>query len=249
MLGPRIYTAQTLPSPIDSPEHSHEIDLDNQAAVHLLRVLRMTNGDSLRLFNGDGCEYQAELLVQSKKSASARIVSILKTDATMPLKLHLGQVISKGDRMDFTVQKATELGVSEITPLWSERCDVRRKADLMEKKLEHWRKVAISACEQSGRNTVPVIHSPMSLQDWLPAVNSDRRLLLHPHNQRPLESAKKPESVTLLVGPEGGFSDLEVGLCQAQQFDGLLLGPRILRTETAALTAISVLQYVWGDFR
>lgn len=242
MSGPRIYTTQAL-----SP--TLQIDLDDQATVHLLRVLRMTSGDAIRLFNSDGNEYQAELIVHSKKSASANIVSILKTDAPMPLSLHLGQVISKGDRMDFTVQKATELGVSDITPLWSERCDVRRKADLMEKKLEHWRKVAISACEQSGRNTVPVIHPPASLQDWLPTVNSERRLLLHPHNQQPLESAIAPSSVTLLVGPEGGFSDAEVSLCQAQNFDGLLLGPRVLRTETAALTAISVLQYVWGDFR
>ena len=242
MSGPRIYTHEAL-SPLQ------QINLDDQAAVHLLRVLRMSDGDTIRLFNGDGNEYQAQLVVHSKKYASASVISVLKADAEMPLNLHLGQVISKGDRMDFTVQKATELGVSEITPLWSERCDVRRKADLLEKKLEHWRKVAISACEQSGRNTVPKIHPPMSLQDWLPTVESERRLLLHPHNQQPLESGITPQSVTLLVGPEGGFSDSEVSLCQAQKFDGLLLGPRILRTETAALTAISVLQYVWGDFR
>lgn len=242
MSGPRIYTTESL-----SPQQ--QVGLDDQATVHLLRVLRMSNGDSLRLFNGDGSEYLAELIVHSKKSASANILSTLRTDAHIPLDLHLGQVISKGDRMDFTVQKATELGVTSITPLWSERCDVRRKAEVMEKKLEHWRKVAISACEQSGRNTVPVIRPAKSLEDWLPTVDSERRLLLHPHNQQPLESNVTPNSVTLLVGPEGGFSDNEVDLCQTQKFEGLLLGPRILRTETAALTAISVLQYVWGDFR
>ena len=243
MPGPRIYT----PLPLAL---NQAINLDDQAVTHLVRVLRMNDGDELRLFNGDGKEYAATLSVLSKKSASALPTSILKEDAELPLALHLGQVMSKGDRMDFTIQKATELGISEITPLTSERCEVRLKGDRMEKKLEHWQKVAISACEQSGRNRIPVIHPPQTLAAWAQSVEAERKLLLHPHNQRPLENDQNaPASLALLVGPEGGFSDAEVSTCEQHGFDGLLLGPRILRTETAALTALSVLQYVWGDFR
>ena len=242
MSGPRIYTSEPL-------ANNTTIALDDQAVTHLVRVLRMKKGDDVRLFNGDGSEYQAQLIIESKKSASASVTHAIRQDAPLKLEIHLGQVISKGDRMDFTIQKATELGVTDITPLTSERCDVRLKGDRMEKKLEHWQKVAISACEQSGRNTVPVIHPPKSLSDWSSGIEADRKLLLHPHNQKPLVSDQSPESIALLVGPEGGFSDIEVTQCQESGFDGLLLGPRILRTETAALTALSVLQYVWGDFR
>ncbi|MBN59576.1 MAG: 16S rRNA (uracil(1498)-N(3))-methyltransferase [Oceanospirillaceae bacterium] len=246
MSGPRIYTPEPL-------TENTTVALDDQAVTHLVRVLRMKEGDDLRLFNGDGSEYQAQLIIESKKSASASVTHVIRQDAPLKLEIHLGQVISKGDRMDFTIQKATELGVTDITPLTSERCDVRLKGDRMEKKLEHWQKVAISACEQSGRNTVPVIHPPKSLSDWSTDTDADRKLLLHPHNQKPLESevssGQSPQSIALLVGPEGGFSDIEVTQCQESGFDGLLLGPRILRTETAALTALSVLQYVWGDFR
>ncbi|TPD51888.1 MAG: 16S rRNA (uracil(1498)-N(3))-methyltransferase [Thalassolituus maritimus] len=242
MSGPRIYTSEPLAD-------NTTIALDDQAVTHLVRVLRMKEGDDVRLFNGDGSEYQAQLIIESKKSASASVIHATRQDAPLTLQIHLGQVISKGDRMDFTIQKATELGVTDITPLTSERCDVRLKGDRMEKKLEHWQKVAISACEQSGRNTVPVIHSPKSLSDWSSGVEADRKLLLHPHNQKPLVPDQSPVSIALLVGPEGGFSDIEVTQCQEAGFDGLLLGPRILRTETAALTALSVLQYVWGDFR
>lgn len=242
MSGPRIYTSEPLAD-------NTTIALDDQAVTHLVRVLRMKDGDDVRLFNGDGSEYQAKLIIESKKSASASVIHATRQDAPLTLQIHLGQVISKGDRMDFTIQKATELGVTDITPLTSERCDVRLKGDRMEKKLEHWQKVAISACEQSGRNTVPVVHPPKSLSDWSSGIEADRKLLLHPHNQKPLVSDQYPESIALLVGPEGGFSDIEVTQCQEAGFDGLLLGPRILRTETAALTALSVLQYVWGDFR
>ena len=242
MSGPRIYTP--LPITVGQP-----IALDEQAVTHLVRVLRMQDGDSFRLFNGDGAEYQAQLSVVSKKAADGTVTAELRRDQPLALNLHLGQVMSKGDKMDFTIQKATELGISDITPLTSERCDVRLKGERIDKKLEHWQRVAISACEQSGRNTVPVIHEPMSLQEWLNQVKAEKKLLLHPHNQQPLNDSERPQSVALLVGPEGGFSDLEVSQCQTHGFDGLLLGPRILRTETAALTALSVLQYVWGDFR
>ncbi|WP_320819602.1 16S rRNA (uracil(1498)-N(3))-methyltransferase [Thalassolituus sp.] len=242
MPGPRVYSEHLL-------SIAHKFPLDDQAAIHLIRVLRLAEGDPIRVFNGDGHEYNATLCQVSKKSAYFHVSAIERSDARMPLSLHLGQVVSKGDRMDFTIQKATELGVSDITPLWSERCDVRLKGERLDKKVEHWQRIAISACEQSGRNRIPTIHEPVNLNQWLAAVDCERKLLLHPHNQQPLTADKMPNSVALLVGPEGGFSDDEVTFSAKNGFDGLLLGPRILRTETAALTALSVLQYVWGDFR
>ncbi|MCY0967208.1 16S rRNA (uracil(1498)-N(3))-methyltransferase [Parathalassolituus penaei] len=238
----RIYTSEALVS-------GQQISLDEQAFQHLVRVLRMTDGDCLVLFNGDGRALEGTLCEVGKKQASVLLGNCIAEDAPTPVALHLGQVISKGDRMDFTIQKATELGVTSITPLWSERCDVRLKGERMDKKLEHWRKVAISACEQSGRNRIPEILEPMAMTDWAPTVDTDQRLILHPHNQQPLDTSAQPGSVTLLVGPEGGFSEIEVEQAQRSGFTGLLLGPRILRTETAALAALSVLQYLWGDFR
>ena len=238
----RIYTSEAL-------VNGQQIRLDDQAFQHLVRVLRMTDGDELVLFNGDGRALAGTLCAVGKKEASVQLGDCVAEDPLPLLDLHLGQVISKGDRMDFTIQKATELGVSRITPLWSERCDVRLKGERMDKKLEHWRKVAISACEQSGRNRVPEILEPQAMTDWAPGVDSEQRLILHPHNQQPLTDGQRPGSVTLLVGPEGGFSELEVEQARRSGFTGLLLGPRILRTETAALAALSVLQWVWGDFR
>ncbi len=241
MSGPRIYTAQPLTT-------DALLTLEDQASQHLLRVLRMVNGQSVRLFNGDGFEYSGVLDGCSKKQATVRIGLPGVQDTTPPLALRLGQVVSKGDRMDLTIQKATELGVQHIVPLWSERCDVRLKGDRLEKKVEHWKKVALSACEQCGRNRIPTILPPADLADWLNTEQSALKLILHPHNQHPLSSHTAPKSVAIAVGPEGGFTDDEIRLAQQAGFKGLLLGPRILRTETAALAALSVLQYQWGDF-
>lgn len=238
---PRIYTPETLAV-------SNIIELDTQASIHLIKVLRLTQGDELRLFNGDGNEYLARISVAGKKQAQVTLDEILSSDAKVSLPLHLGQVVSKGDRMDFTIQKATELGITDITPLWSERCDVRLKGERLEKKMEHWKKVAISACEQSGRNKIPTIHPAMNYNDWASSVESDVKLVLHTRDQKPLSDIKSPTSVALLVGPEGGLTDDEVSLCVQQEFTGLTLGPRILRTETAALAALSLFQYLWGDF-
>ncbi|MBU2040158.1 MAG: 16S rRNA (uracil(1498)-N(3))-methyltransferase [Gammaproteobacteria bacterium] len=241
MSGPRIYSAAALSSGLRT-------ELDDQAFAHLIRVLRMNDGDPVRLFNGDGHEYAGQLCDVQKKSASVLVGDILRSEADTPLKLQLGQVVSKGDRMDFTIQKATELGISDITPLWSERCEVRLKGERLDKKMEHWQKVAISACEQSGRNHIPTIHQPQYFADWAKNNNADVRLLLHPHRQKPLRDYPQPASVALLVGPEGGFSEQEVEMAMSSGFAGLTLGPRILRTETAALAALSVFQFQWGDF-
>lgn len=238
---PRIFTEQDL-----SPEVS--VELDTQASIHLIKVLRMNTGDALRVFNGNGNEYNAVIDSAGKKQAVIRVIEISGTDPDTTLSLHLGQVISKGDRMDFTIQKATELGITDITPLWSERCDVKLKGERLEKKLEHWRKVAISACEQCGRNRIPVVHAPVSFSEWAEQTNASRKFILHTRNQKPLSEGNQPDSIALLVGPEGGFTDDEVDHCIRQDFTGLTLGPRILRTETAALAALSVFQFQWGDF-
>lgn len=241
MPGPRIYTEQSITL-------NHLITLEDQASQHLLRVLRMSDGDAVRIFNGDGNEYQGVLEFCSKKIAQVRIQKINHTDTVLPLELTLGQVISKGDRMDFVVQKATELGVSHIVPLWSERCDVRLKGDRLEKKVAHWRRVVISACEQCGRNRIPMIQPPQEFTQWVEHSPSPLKLILHPHNQKPLKQYDQPNAVDIAIGPEGGFTNDEIELAQQQGFEGLILGPRILRTETAALTALSILQYQWGDF-
>ncbi|MDK2776915.1 MAG: 16S rRNA (uracil(1498)-N(3))-methyltransferase [Pseudomonadota bacterium] len=239
--GPRTYTPQTL-------QTGSRIDLDSQSAAHLLRVLRMTDGDSLRLFNGDGHEYAAVLCDVQKKGAAAEVGVLLRSDAELSPQMHLGQVVSKGDRMDFTIQKATELGISTITPLWSERCEVRLKGERLEKKMEHWQKVAISACEQCGRNRIPQIHQPLHFSEWAAQTSSGLKFILHPRDQKPLRDYPAPAAVALLVGPEGGFSDAEVEQAISAGFAGLTLGPRVLRTETAALAALSVFQFQWGDF-
>lgn len=240
-IRPRIYTPETLML-------NHKIDLDTQASIHLIKVLRLKEGDEIRLFNGDGCEYLAHVTSASKKNAQVEVCEVLSEDPKVSFPLHLGQVVSKGDRMDFTIQKATELGIIDITPLWSERCDVRLKGERLEKKMEHWQKVAISACEQSGRNKVPTIHPAMNYNDWASSVESEVKLVLHTRDQKPLSDIERPTSVALLVGPEGGLTDDEVSLCVQQDFTGLTLGPRILRTETASLAALSLFQYLWGDF-
>lgn len=239
---PRIYFPAAL-----TINTTHALDADN--AAHLIRVLRLSEGDALNVFDGLGNEYAARLCDVQKKSASFEVIARVRQEEQPRLALHLGQVISKGDRMDFTIQKATELGVSEITPLWSERCDVRLKGERLEKKLAHWQKIAISACQQSGRCWVPIIHPPLHYLDWVKANTAEVRLLLHPHQQQPLSDYTQPHSVALLIGPEGGFSDSEVSQAQDNGFTGLRLGPRILRTETASLAALSILQYTWGDFQ
>lgn len=241
MAFPRIYTAQPLAV-------GRTIDLEDQASQHLLKVLRMGIGEKVRLFNGDGHPYLAELSAATKKIATLTLIEQGESEPPLALPIHLGQVVSKGDRMDFTIQKATELGVDCITPLWSDRCEVRLKGERLEKKVQHWQKIAISACEQSGRNRIPVIEAPQTLEQWVQSVQAPLKMVLHPHNQQPLSDVAKPERVAMLVGPEGGLTDREVALAQQQAFNGLLLGPRILRTETAALAAMSVFQHLWGDF-
>lgn len=221
--------------------------LQDDAANHVGRVLRMQANQALELFNGDGQNYQAHLVEVGKKSVSALITAVKANPVESPLRIHLGQGISRGDRMDFAIQKAVELGVSEITPLFTERCGVKLDAERAEKKREQWQKIVISACEQSGRSKVPTVNPLLSLDKWLSQDTKELKLTLDPWANDTIKTLTATHAVRLVIGPEGGFSDKEVQQTQLAGFIAVQLGPRVLRTETAALTAIAALQLQLGD--
>ncbi|MGB1198905.1 MAG: 16S rRNA (uracil(1498)-N(3))-methyltransferase [Thalassotalea sp.] len=248
MRNPRVYQNQPL-----LPETT--IDLDADAFGHIIRVLRLKEGDVITLFNGQlfeekWGEFSATLANVSKKGAQANIISFTEKENESPLNIHLGQGISRGDRMDFTLQKSVELGVNTITPLFTERCGVKLNAERLAKKCDQWQKIVISACEQSGRCAVPIVKQPEYLQAWLEQETSSLKLNLHPKAQHSIMSLPEMNNrVRLLVGPEGGLTDEEISNAEQQSFQPVLLGPRVLRTETAALTAITALQCRYGDIK
>jgi 16S rRNA (uracil1498-N3)-methyltransferase len=223
------------------------VALCEDAANHAGKVLRMQAGEALELFNGDGNNYAAVIIEVGKKQLVVDIQSSSENPIESPLKLHLGQGISRGDRMDFAIQKAVELGVSEITPLFTERCGVKLDADRLEKKREQWQKIVISACEQSGRSVVPPVHMPVTLEKWLGQADNCLKLTLDPWTSATIKQLSPTDRLRLVIGPEGGFSDREVAATTLAGFQPVRLGPRVLRTETAALTAIAALQLQLGD--
>lgn len=242
---PRIYQAGTITV-------NQKLALDEDGAAHIGRVLRMSQGEQLVLFNGDGNDYLCEISQSSKKNVSVEVLSSSEVAAESPLNLHLGQVISRGDRMDFTIQKSVELGVNTITPLFSERCGVKLSGERLAKKIQQWQKIVISACEQSGRSVVPVVRPAMTLEQWCGEQTSALKLNLHPRAQHGIngltfENNLESNKVRLLIGPEGGLSEPEITMTENHNFTDILLGPRVLRTETAALTTISALQLKFGD--
>ncbi|SDZ47129.1 16S rRNA (uracil(1498)-N(3))-methyltransferase [Pseudomonas sp. NFIX28] len=232
---------------IDAPLSLGEHELPEAQAHYIGRVLRMAEGDALQLFDGSGNEFRGTLLEVGKKRVVVRLDESFAGQVESPLQIHLGQGLSRGERMDWAIQKATELGVNEITPIFSERCEVRLKDERADKRLAHWRQVAISACEQCGRSRVPVIHPPVLLADWTKQTQADLKLVLHPVAE-PLESHAKPAALAFLIGPEGGLSDAEVTQAHAAGFLPARLGPRVLRTETAPVVALAIAQQLWGDF-
>lgn len=213
----------------------------------MVQVLRMQAGDELELFDGQ-VSFKARLLLANKKQACLELLEELPALAASPLRTHLGQAISKGDRMDWVIQKATELGVTAITPLYTQQGDVRLKGEREAKKWNHWQQIAISACEQCGRTELPDIHAPKSLSSWLQERQEEVKLTLHPGCPNPAPVDQQISSAALLIGPEGGLSESEVKLTQEAGFLPLSLGPRVLRTETAPVVALSLLQHWWGDF-
>ncbi|WP_416427319.1 16S rRNA (uracil(1498)-N(3))-methyltransferase [Pseudomonas sp. App30] len=232
---------------IDAPLSLGEHELPEAQAHYIGRVLRMAEGDAVQLFDGSGQEYRGALLEVGKKRVRVQLDEAFAGQPESSLRIHLGQGLSRGERMDWAIQKATELGVSEITPIISERCEVRLKDERAEKRQAHWQQIAVSACEQCGRSTVPVIHAPVLMSEWLKACDAELKLVLHPVAE-PLVSHARPASLAFLIGPEGGLSDAEVGQAQAAGFHSARLGPRVLRTETAPVVALAVAQQLWGDF-
>ncbi|WP_419569972.1 16S rRNA (uracil(1498)-N(3))-methyltransferase [Rheinheimera sp.] len=224
-----------------------EFALSEDGSNHIGRVLRMTAGQPLQLFNGDGQNYDCQISRVEKKAVYVLCTAQTANPVESPLALHLGQGISRGDRMDFVIQKAVELGVTEITPLFTERCGVKLDAERLDKRTEQWQKIAISACEQSGRSVVPTIHRALQLKDWLAQPTKDLKLTLDPWTDATIKTISGSQQIRLVIGPEGGFSDVEVAQTKLAGFLPVRLGPRVLRTETAALTAISALQLQFGD--
>ncbi|MGO2146570.1 MULTISPECIES: 16S rRNA (uracil(1498)-N(3))-methyltransferase [Halomonas] len=224
-----------------------EVVLPEGPARHVTRVLRMGEGAPLVLFDGQGNEAGVRLAEVGRKHTTAVIDAVWVGEGESPFAVHLGQAISKGDRMDYAIQKAVELGVAAITPLYTERGDVRLKGDREAKKLAHWQAVAASACEQSGRAVVPVVHSPLSLVEWLSARQEPLRLMLHLATGNAFDQPERPEAAALLIGPEGGLTEADIAAAQAAGFTPLTLGPRVLRTETAPVVALTLLQHYFGD--
>jgi 16S rRNA (uracil1498-N3)-methyltransferase len=232
---------------IDAPLSLGRHELPEAQAHYIGRVLRLAPGAAVQLFDGSGREYLGELAEVGKRSVSVELREVFDGLAESPLRIHLGQGLSRGERMDWAIQKATELGVAEITPLVSERCEVRLKDERADKRLAHWRQIAISACEQCGRSVLPVMHAPLGLDDWQRQVQAELKLVLHPVAE-PLASHARPSSLAFLIGPEGGLSEAEVEQAKSHGFHAARLGPRVLRTETAPVVALSVAQQLWGDF-
>ncbi len=234
---------------VDSPLAVEQvIALGDDAVNHIVNVLRLKQGHPVVLFNGDNNEYSGVLESVGKRQAEVYVDACLSVTVESPLAIHLGQGISRGDRMDFVLQKSVELGVTEITPLITERCGVKLSHERWLKKSQQWQKILIGACEQSGRNTIPVLHPPTEFATWIQQSTQQTRVTLHPRAEKRLRDIRpSPYGFRLLIGPEGGLSEKEIYHTEEFGYSEGLLGPRVLRTETAALTAISVLQSQYGD--
>ena len=231
---------------IDAPLSIGQHELPEAQAHYIGRVLRHAAGDAVQLFDGSGQEYLGELIEVGKKAVRVELREQLAGQVESPLRVHLGQGLSRGERMDWAIQKATELGVAEITPIVSERCEVRLKDERADKRLAHWRQVMISACEQCGRSVLPLLHAPQPLSEWQATVQAELKLVLHPVAE-PWATHAPPRSLAFLIGPEGGLSDKEVEQAKLAGFHAARLGPRVLRTETAPIVALAVAQQLWGD--
>ncbi|GAB3349177.1 16S rRNA (uracil(1498)-N(3))-methyltransferase [Lysobacter tyrosinilyticus] len=227
-----------------------ELDLPEGVAAHLSRVLRLSIGDECVLFNGDGHDYLARIVTQDKRGLRVAVSGSQPVDNESSLRLVLLQGVARGEKMDLILQKATELGVASIAPLWSQRSEVKLDGARAEKRLAHWRGVVASACEQCGRARVPEVAAPVSLAAAVDALAAGGlRLILDPEGELALSqlSAQADTTVVLAVGPEGGWSPTDREQLRAAGFQGMKLGPRILRTETAGLAAIAALQSRLGD--
>lgn len=232
------------------PPHARHVELPPESAHHAAKVLRLQAGDAIVLFDGTGGEYPAIIEQIGKQHVKVEIGPWRERECESPLEITLVQAMSSGDKMDFTLQKAVELGIAAIQPVASERSVVRLSGERAEKRVRHWQQIVVSACEQCGRNRVPEVAPILSLSDWLgkPATPGVR-LTLAPDAPASLRELPRPSGpVTLLIGPEGGLAPAEIKAAESCGFAPLRLGPRVLRTETAALAVLAAMQAVWGDF-
>jgi len=222
--------------------------LPDDAFRHWVQVLRARLGDGVVLFNGRGGEYRASLKELNRRDARVAVEGFVDINRESALQLMLAQAVSKGDRMDYTLQKAVELGVSAIQPLISERSVVKLDAERWDKKIEHWQGVVIAACEQSGRTRLPRLLPVLKLGAWLDQpLDIGMKLTLAPTAKAAFRDIPRQTSACLLVGPEGGLSDSEISASESCGFNSVRLGPRVLRTETAGVAALSAMQALWGD--
>ena len=238
----RIHTYERL-----APDH--RVVLDAASSHYLSRVLRVVVGQPLVLFNGDGFDYAATVEKASKTGIEAAITARLPATPESPLRTTLVQCLARGERTDFALQKATELGLTVFQPVEAARTEVRLKPERLEARLAHWQKVIISACEQSGRARLPELRPPVDLATWASSEADGRRLVLAPGEHPALMQTELAGAVEILVGPEGGFEDQELDLLQRSGVTAVSLGPRILRTETAGPVALAIVQAMAGDFR
>ena len=237
----RLYTSVEL-------QVGQTIELDENSSHYLRTVLRLRTGDRLILFNGDGADYCANLVEMNRKSVIVTLTERKLRSVESPLRINLGLGISRGDRMDLSIQKAVELGVNQITPIMTERCVVQFNAEKKQQRLQHWQKIIYHAAEQSGRTALPNLAPIMSLADWLPHPQG-LKVFLDPYAENTLLTVKPEQNqVTLLTGPEGGFAEMEREFAISHGFVPIRLGQRILRTETASLAALAAVQMLWGDF-
>lgn len=238
----RIFTEQDL-----SP--GAELTIEQRAVHYLVRVLKLRPGESLVLFNGDGFDYAAELVSARRDAVALQVNARLPAVAESPLRLTLVQAVGKGDRMDYSLQKATELGVAEVQPVFSARTEVRLQGSRLDKRMAHWRGVLVAACEQCGRASLPELAGAISLEEWLQIPSEQCRYVLDPQAESCLAASEKPgTAATVIIGPEGGFTEQEMRQLTLAGARAVRLGPRILRTETAGPAALTVLQTLFGDF-
>ncbi len=225
------------------------ICLDKNPSHHLIRVLRAKKGTEIILFNGDGCEYLAEILDENSRHCQVNITQKTKIENESSLNITLLQGISRGDRMDICIQKSTELGVQTIIPILCQRTGGSLKGERAEKKLDHWHKIAVSASEQSGRCIIPTIKPAVDFSQAVQTITSNHKIILAPDAEKTISSIPEPRNnICILVGPEGGFTQDEIQLATDNDFISTSLGPRILRTETAGPACIAAAQTLWGDF-
>ena len=244
-MGTRLFVSERL-------GNDREILLRGEAARYLGRVLRLKVGDHIAVFNGDDGEWEAGIAALTRDTATIRIAGPRAAATESPLRVHLVQGVSRGERMDFVVQKATELGVKRITPVFTAHGVVRLDEERADKRREHWQRIAESACEQCGRIRPPLVDQPLPLAAWFGsgAAADSTQLVLAPGAAQPLTDIDAlGAKLCLLVGPEGGFSEPELEDAAVAGFRRVSLGPRVLRTETAALAALAIAQATWGDLR